>query len=126
MLNFYFIIPNDAAGMFCNILLMEEIPKINYQPQLAFPLDLFPSTVFFLQKENHPTIKTKEVDVDLYTPLHRACDNNDVVCTELLLKAKADPDVSPGVLFFLENLWIGIWVFPKNGGTPKTPQNDHF
>ena len=39
-----------------------------------------------------------KVDVDLYTPLHRACDNNDVACTELLLNAKADPDVShPGL-----------------------------
>eukprot|EP00434_Breviolum_minutum_P000355 symbB.v1.2.000300.t1/scaffold6.1/size569917/3 len=50
-----------------------------------------------------------KVDVDLYTPLHRACDNNDVVCTELLLKAKADPDVSHPGLDGWTPLHVAAW-----------------
>ena len=43
--------------------------------------------------------------------------------------------VSKGMLSNLTSIffrWVelkpptSIWVFPKNGGTPKTPQNDHF
>ncbi|CAE7946501.1 ANKRD12 [Symbiodinium sp. KB8] len=39
-----------------------------------------------------------KADVDLYTPLHRACDRKDAACVELLLGAQADPNVShPGL-----------------------------
>ena len=39
-----------------------------------------------------------KADVDLYTPLHRACDRKDARCVEMLLQAKADPNVShPGL-----------------------------
>ncbi|CAE7667433.1 CTTNBP2 [Symbiodinium pilosum] len=39
-----------------------------------------------------------KADVDLYTPLHRACDRKDAACVELLLQYKADPNVShPGL-----------------------------
>lgn len=50
-----------------------------------------------------------KVDVDLYTPLHRACDNNDVACTELLLNAKADPDVSHPGLDGWTPLHVAAW-----------------
>eukprot|EP00438_Fugacium_kawagutii_P024104 Skav209057 [mRNA] locus=scaffold760:146948:147734:- [translate_table: standard] len=50
-----------------------------------------------------------KVDVDLYTPLHRACDNKNAACTELLLKAKADPDVSHPGLDGWTPLHVAAW-----------------
>ena len=50
-----------------------------------------------------------KVDVDLYTPLHRACDNTDVACTALLLKARADPDVSHPGLDGWTPLHVAAW-----------------
>lgn len=50
-----------------------------------------------------------KVDVDLYTPLHRACDNKDVACAALLLKARADPDVSHPGLDGWTPLHVAAW-----------------
>ncbi|CAK9023297.1 unnamed protein product [Durusdinium trenchii] len=50
-----------------------------------------------------------KVDVDLYTPLHRACDKKDVECTALLLEAKADPDVSHPGLDGWTPLHVAAW-----------------
>eukprot|EP00437_Effrenium_voratum_P044676 CAMPEP_0181460396 /NCGR_PEP_ID=MMETSP1110-20121109/33318_1 /TAXON_ID=174948 /ORGANISM="Symbiodinium sp., Strain CCMP421" /LENGTH=194 /DNA_ID=CAMNT_0023584943 /DNA_START=48 /DNA_END=632 /DNA_ORIENTATION=+ len=50
-----------------------------------------------------------KADVDLYTPLHRACDNKDVACTQLLLDAKADPDMSHPGLDGWTPLHVAAW-----------------
>lgn len=48
-------------------------------------------------------------DVDLYTPLHVACDRKDAACVEVLLKAKADPNVSHPGLDGWTPLHIAAW-----------------
>jgi len=48
-------------------------------------------------------------DVDLYTPLHRAADNKDGACVEVLLECKADPNVSHPGLDGWTPLHVAAW-----------------
>eukprot|EP00448_Togula_jolla_P001860 CAMPEP_0170609862 /NCGR_PEP_ID=MMETSP0224-20130122/22346_1 /TAXON_ID=285029 /ORGANISM="Togula jolla, Strain CCCM 725" /LENGTH=203 /DNA_ID=CAMNT_0010935187 /DNA_START=46 /DNA_END=657 /DNA_ORIENTATION=- len=54
-------------------------------------------------------VDVNKADVDLYTPLHRACDLKDAALTELLLDSRADPNVSHPGLDGWTPLHVAAW-----------------
>ena len=68
------------------------------------------SLVDELRRSNSNIVKEIDrPDIDLYTPLHRACENGHVEVVKYLIGLGADPDVSHPGLDGWTPLHISVW-----------------